>query len=53
VKAAKSFRFDADYIWGCKLQAALFQGVLDYLANPSKLDNILAEIEAVAAQQLE
>jgi alpha-glucoside transport system substrate-binding protein len=50
---AEFFRFDADDIWGGDLQAAFWQGVLDYLADPSELDSILADIEAVAAQQLE
>jgi len=45
-------RFDADDIWGGDLQAAFWQGVLDYLAEPSELDSILADIEVVAVQQL-
>ena len=49
---AKSFRFDADDIWGGELQAAFWKGILDYVADPSKLDSILADIEKVAAQQL-
>jgi alpha-glucoside transport system substrate-binding protein len=51
--SADIVRFDADDIWGGALQAAFFQGVLDYLANPSELNSILADIEAVATQQLE
>jgi alpha-glucoside transport system substrate-binding protein len=50
---AEIVRFDADDIWGGALQAAFFQGVLDYLTNPSELDSILTYIEKVAAQQLE
>jgi len=50
---AEIVRFDADDIWGGDLQAAFFQGVLDYLAHPSELDSILADIEAVAVQQLD
>ena len=51
--AANIVRFDADDIWGGDLQAAFFQGVLDYLADPSSLDSILEDLELVAAQQLE
>jgi len=51
--SADIVRFDADDIWGGDLQAAFFEGVQDYLADPSELDTILADIEAVAAQQLE
>jgi alpha-glucoside transport system substrate-binding protein len=51
--SAEIVRFDADDIWGGALQATFFQGVLDYLANPSDLDSILADIEEVAVQQLE
>ena len=50
--SAEIVRFDADDIWGGDLQATFFQGVLDYLADPSRLDSILEDIEAVAAQQL-
>ena len=50
---AEIVRFDADDIWGGDVQAAFYQGVLDYLADPSRLDSILEDIEAVAAQQLE
>ena len=52
VTSAEIVRFDADDIWGGDLQAAFWQGILDYLADPAKLDSILQEIEAVAAQQL-
>jgi len=52
VTSAEIVRFDADDIWGGDLQAAFWQGVLDYLADPTELDSILQEIEAVAAQQL-
>ncbi len=51
--SAEIVRFDADDIWGGALQATFFQGVVDYLANPSDLDSILADIEEVAVQQLE
>ncbi len=50
--SADIVRFDADDIWGGDLQAAFWQGVLDYLANPSELGSILADIEAIAVQQL-
>lgn len=49
---AQIFRFDADDIWGGDLQAAFWEGILDYLANPSDLDSILADIEAAAVEQL-
>ena len=52
VTSAEIVRFDADDIWGGDLQAVFFQGVLDYLADPSRLDSILQEIEAMAVQQL-
>jgi alpha-glucoside transport system substrate-binding protein len=51
--SAEIVRFDADDMWGGNLQAAFYQGVLDYLADPSRLDSILEDIEAVAAQQLD
>ena len=50
--AAQVFRFDADDIWGGELQAAFWKGILDYIQAPSKLDSILQEIDAVAAEQL-
>jgi alpha-glucoside transport system substrate-binding protein len=49
--SARIFRFDADDIWGGELQAAFWRGILDYLEDPSRLDSILQEIEAVAARQ--
>jgi len=51
--SANIARFDADDIWGGDLQAAFFEAVLDYLANPSGLDHILENLEAVAVQQLD
>jgi alpha-glucoside transport system substrate-binding protein len=50
--SASVFRFDADDIWGGELQAAFWKGILDYLADPSRLDSILQEIEAAAVRQL-
>ena len=50
--AAQAFRFDADDTWGGELQAAFWKGILDYIQDPSKLDSILQEIDAVAAEQL-
>ncbi|MFC1944062.1 ABC transporter substrate-binding protein [Chloroflexota bacterium] len=47
---ARIARFDADDIWGGNLQAAFFQGVLDYLANPDDLDRILGDLEALTVQ---
>ena len=51
--SAEIVRFDADDIWGGDLQDAFYRGVLNYLADPSRLDSILEDIEVVAAQQLE
>ena len=51
--SAEIVRFDADDIWGGDLQDAFYRGVLNYLADPSRLDAILEDIEAVAAEQLE
>ncbi|NQT73743.1 MAG: carbohydrate ABC transporter substrate-binding protein [Chloroflexi bacterium] len=51
--SANIARFDADDIWGGELQAAFFEAVLDYLANPSDIDRILEDLEAVAVQQLD
>ena len=53
VTGAEIVRFDADDIWGGDLQAAFYRGILDYLADTSALDSILASIESVAAQQLD
>ena len=50
---AQIFRFDADDIWGGALQAAFWDGILDYLQDPSELDGILQAIDAVATEQLE
>jgi alpha-glucoside transport system substrate-binding protein len=43
---ASVFRFDLDDAIGGALQQAYFQGVTQYLANPSSLDSILSNIEA-------
>jgi len=51
--SAEIVRFDADDIWGGDLQDAFYHGVLNYLADPSRLDSVLEDIEAVAAEQLE
>lgn len=51
--SAEIVRFDADDMWGGDLQDAFYRGVLNYLADPSRLDSILEDIEAVAAEQLE
>ncbi|MFQ5858302.1 MAG: ABC transporter substrate-binding protein [Anaerolineae bacterium] len=45
--SAEIARFDADDLWGGDLQAAFFQGVLDFLADPLELDSILNNLEAV------
>jgi alpha-glucoside transport system substrate-binding protein len=49
---AQIFRFDADDIWGGELQNAFLRGILEYLEDPSRLDSILQQIEAVATEQL-
>ncbi len=48
---ATIFRFDADDQMPSAVQSAFWAGILDYLQNPDDLDDILAEIEAVAAAQ--
>ena len=50
--AAEIFRFDADDTYGGALQGAFWKGILDYLADPSRLDTILGEIETAAVEQL-
>jgi len=50
---SETFRFDADDLMPSELQTAYFQGILDYLQNPGNLDQILADIEAVAATAYE
>jgi len=37
--SAEIVRFDADDIWGGDLQAAFYRGVLDYLADQSRLNS--------------
>lgn len=46
--AATIFRFDADDSMPSAVQKAFWDGTLAYLQNPSELDDILAQIEAVA-----
>ncbi len=43
---ATAFQFDLDDAIGGAVQAAIFKGITDYLADPSSLDNILAGIES-------
>lgn len=43
---APTFRFDLDDAIGGDLQSTYFAGVTEYLADPSKLDQVLGEIEA-------
>lgn len=43
---ADTFRFDLDDAIGGALQQAEFQGVTQFISDPSKLDSILANIEA-------
>jgi alpha-glucoside transport system substrate-binding protein len=45
---ASVFRFDADDNMPSAVQKAFWEGTLAYLQNPSKLDSILADIEAGA-----
>jgi alpha-glucoside transport system substrate-binding protein len=45
---ATVFRFDADDKMPTDVQKVFWKGVLDYLQDPSQLDNILADIEAIA-----
>ncbi len=44
---AETFRFDLDDAIGGDLQATFFTGITGYLADPTSLDSILADIEAV------
>jgi alpha-glucoside transport system substrate-binding protein len=43
---AETFRFDLDDAIGGSLQNTYFAGVTEFLADPSKLDSILEQIEA-------
>jgi alpha-glucoside transport system substrate-binding protein len=43
------FRFDADDLMPSEVQAAYWNGIIDYLQNPDDLDTILQDIEDVAA----
>ena len=47
--AAKIFRFDLDDLLGGNVQRAIWKGLLDYTGDASKLDSVLADIEAVAS----
>ena len=46
---AETFRFDLDDAIGGAVQTAYFTGVTEYLADPSRLDEILGAIEAARA----
>ena len=48
---ATIFRFDADDQMPSAVQSAFWAGILEYLQNPADLDDILADIEAVAVAQ--
>jgi alpha-glucoside transport system substrate-binding protein len=48
---ATVFRFDADDQMPPPVQSAFWAGILAYLQTPADLDDILADIEAVAAAQ--
>ncbi len=43
---AETFRFDLDDAIGGDVQAAIFQGVTQYLSNPGQLESILESIQA-------
>ena len=45
---ASVFRFDADDSMPSAVQKAFWEGLLTYMQNPSKLDSVLADIEARA-----
>ncbi len=47
---ATIFRFDADDSMPSAVQKAFWEGLLAYLQNPSQLDSILANIEAIAVK---
>ncbi|MES0329665.1 MAG: carbohydrate ABC transporter substrate-binding protein, partial [Dehalococcoidales bacterium] len=48
---ATIFRFDADDQMPPAVQSAFWAGILEYLQTPGDLDDILADIEAIAAAQ--
>lgn len=50
---ATIFRFDADDNMPSAVQKAFWEGTLEYLQNPDQLDDILADIEAVAVDAYE
>ncbi|HXG25462.1 MAG TPA: ABC transporter substrate-binding protein [Candidatus Binatia bacterium] len=43
---AQTFAFDASDLMPQEMNAAFWQGVVDYIANPSQLDSILAELDS-------
>lgn len=47
---SENFRFDADDMMPAELQNAYWSGLLEYIQNPDQLDQILKDIEAVAAE---
>jgi len=44
---AKQFRFDASDLMAAELNAAFWQGVLDYTEEPSQLSSILENLDAI------
>lgn len=50
---SKIFRFDADDMMPAELQNAYWSGLLQYIQNPDSLDQVLKDIEGVAAQAYE
>ncbi len=49
LQSAKSFAFDASDLMPQEMNAAFWQGVVDYIDDASKLDAILAELDAIQA----
>ena len=48
---ASVVRFDLDDMLSTQLQGAIWKALLDYVQEPSELDNILEELEAAATNQ--
>jgi alpha-glucoside transport system substrate-binding protein len=46
---AKTFAFDASDLMPQEMNAAFWKGVVDYVADPSKLDSILADLDKTQA----
>lgn len=48
---ANIFRFDLDDLLGGELQQAIWTALLEYIQDPDDLDDILQDLDAVAARQ--